>query len=411
MPSHYLDEYIEDDIGQKRKNPNPVIALDAQGHKITPLGRSIDSFLGQMMGRPAIPQYGDGTSKISDQNRLIEAGITPDMGMDDVMSTGDDNIDINYGIDSSTGYDDVNMDVDALNQALMGPNVDIGIGSDTPQNLPIEGSDKKSKPVATAKQEANTGGDLLIQRDDGTWVDADTGQVVGDGAGDGDGDGEVTTNTSTSPNRVSLQEELLGEAQQKTDRDWWDERLSPSRNIAQVGTQAWDYLTDLLTEAAGGIEKGVNTFFTNPGTDLQRKLGTTDARVAEAVGENKGTPYTDELRVNAAPSRYNVNAQVNVPPTIPGPHLAPDSGDINVLPAGSEDTNDVINLDKVEEVLSEAIQMADVDVSTASGDPVEDLLGVLKTLNPQQISGLVGMLDPSTRSYIINELLNPNPTI
>ena len=109
--------------------PCAEIALDAQGHKINPLGRSIDSFLGQMMGRPAIPQYGDRKSKISDQNRLIEAGITPDMGMDDVMSTGDDNIDINYGIDSSTGYDDVNMDVDALNQALMGPNVDIGIGS------------------------------------------------------------------------------------------------------------------------------------------------------------------------------------------------------------------------------------------------------------------------------------------
>ncbi len=112
-----------------------VIGMDDAGNKINPLGRSIDSFLGQLVGRPAIPPMtrGDGRIRAEDAQRLIEAGIAPDMGMDDVLDDADDNIDINYG----TGFDDDNMAPDALDMASVGGDVgsDIGIGSDSNRRL------------------------------------------------------------------------------------------------------------------------------------------------------------------------------------------------------------------------------------------------------------------------------------
>jgi nucleoid-associated protein YgaU len=56
----YLDEWVTNDQGQRIKNPNPVIELDAKGHKVNPLGRSIDSFLGQLVGRDPIPSKAKG---------------------------------------------------------------------------------------------------------------------------------------------------------------------------------------------------------------------------------------------------------------------------------------------------------------------------------------------------------------
>ena len=112
-----------------------VIGMDDAGNKINPLGRSIDSVIGQLFGRPAIPPMtrGDGRIRAEDAQRLIEAGIAPDMGMDDVLDDADDNIDINYG----TGFDDDNMAPDALDIASVGGDVgsDIGIGSDSNRRL------------------------------------------------------------------------------------------------------------------------------------------------------------------------------------------------------------------------------------------------------------------------------------